>query len=87
MKPTAIDLYSDIYSGLLDACFSNYNEERHAAAQKALEIVYRRLAALEGMMLLIGPPEELSAKPETPVTKLTIGEAIAEPYETEEVEF
>ena len=87
MKPTAIDLYADIYSGLLDARLSEYNEERYATAQEALNVAYRRLSALEGMILLINPTEELSAKPETPMAKLTIGEAIAEPYETEEVEF
>jgi hypothetical protein len=87
MKPTAIDLYTDIYSALLDARFSEYNEERYATAQEALKVAYRRLAALEGMLLLINPTEELSAKPETPVHKMTIAELTAEPYQTEEVEF
>ena len=69
MKPTAIDLYTDIYSGLLDARFSDYHEGRHATAQEALDVAYRRLSALEGMILLVNPTEEISA----------------EPYETKEV--
>jgi hypothetical protein len=56
MKPTAIELYTDIYSGLIDARLGIRNDERNTAVQEALDVVYRRLSALE----------ELSAKPEVP---------------------
>ena len=65
MKPTALELYSAIYRALLDAkialnCDSAYVIDRLQQAEEALNVAYRRLAALENMILLVNPAEELS---------------------------
>ena len=65
MKPTALELYSAIYRALLDSkitlnCDSGYVSDRLQQAEEALNVAFRRLAALENMILLVNPTEELS---------------------------
>jgi hypothetical protein len=64
MRPTAIELFTAIYRGLLAGIPASdadiHSQERFKAAVKALDITHRRLAALENMMVLGGWNEQLS---------------------------
>ena len=66
MTPTAIDLYTDIYSGLLDAKLGLRDEERQFAALAALQVAYTRLCGLDNLLSLIAPSEKLTPEPEVP---------------------